>query len=131
MSFFLSAIFTKSIQYYMDKLKPVYNVRKRAESNHGLRLSEETKLKMRLAHLGKKKTRSEIEKSANTRRGRPMNALAKTYEGFVSPDGVVYRDVFNLSEFCRIHNLNCSHMNKVNSGKAKSCKGWTKYDGKK
>ncbi len=39
-------------QYYIDSLKPQYNIRKIAESNFGYRHSEESKKKMSLAHKG-------------------------------------------------------------------------------
>ena len=34
-------------QYYIDKLKPYFNVRGKAESNLGIKFSEETKMKMK------------------------------------------------------------------------------------
>lgn len=41
-------------QYWMDTLKPEYNIRPLAENNFGNKLSEETKRKISLKHLGKK-----------------------------------------------------------------------------
>ena len=40
-------------QYYMDLLQPEYNIAPRAGSNLGIRLTEETKAKMRESHTGK------------------------------------------------------------------------------
>lgn len=57
-----------------------------------------------------------------------VKANAKHYSGFVSPDGIVYRDIFNLCAFCREHNLNQRHMGAVNSGKEPHHKGWTKLE---
>lgn len=37
-------------QYWIDLLKPEYNIRKTAKSNLGVKWSEETRIKMKLAH---------------------------------------------------------------------------------
>ena len=44
----------KKEQYYLDCLKPYFNVRKIADSNRGIKRSDETKEKLRIANLGKK-----------------------------------------------------------------------------
>jgi len=49
---------------------------------------------------------------------------AKTYPGFISPNGVEYRNIFNLSEFCRRHGLTLQPMNLVANGKSKHHKNW-------
>lgn len=53
---------------------------------------------------------------------------AKSYQGFVAPDGTVYRDIYNLKAFCLEHDLSLSKMSLVNSGQRPSHKGWTRYD---
>ena len=53
-------------------------------------------------------------------------AKAKRYAGFVAPDGTEYRDVHNLSAFCREHGLLVSKMAQVAAGKRKQHKGWRK-----
>jgi group I intron endonuclease len=55
--------------------------------------------------------------------------VAKVYDGFISPNGVIYRNVKNLMAFCREHNLNSSSMSDVFYGKRgrKSHKGWRRY----
>ena len=52
--------------------------------------------------------------------------ISKHYEGFVSPDGEEYRDIFNLEQFCKEHDLFSSAMNRVYTGKAPHHKGWVK-----
>lgn len=52
---------------------------------------------------------------------------AKTYVGFVSPDGVIYKDVYNLCEFSRTHGLSQGAMSCVNRGIYTHHKGWKKY----
>lgn len=49
---------------------------------------------------------------------------AKRYQGFLSPDGKEYRDIYNLSNFCREHNLSHQKMSLVANGKILHYKGW-------
>lgn len=57
---------------------------------------------------------------------REKRNTAKKYAGFISPDGIVYRDVVNLNDFCKQHGLTPSAMSGVNSGTLLAHKGWTK-----
>lgn len=41
-------------QYYLDSLNPYFNIRKKADSNLGIKRTEETKQKIRAFNLGKK-----------------------------------------------------------------------------
>lgn len=52
-------------------------------------------------------------------------ARAKRYTGAVAPDGAVYRDIYNLSEFCRHHGLNISKMAAVMRGERNHHRGWS------
>ena len=52
-------------QYYIDILKPKFNLRKIANSNLGSKRSEETKLKMRISGIGKNKGRKHTEETKN------------------------------------------------------------------
>lgn len=70
----------------------------------------------------------EVRKKMGDRlRGKANDDLAKTYPGFVSPDGTIYKDVFNLHTFCQEHNLQISNMCEVASGKQYAHKGWRAY----
>lgn len=60
-------------------------------------------------------------------RGKHNDDLAKIYEGFISPNGVIYENVFNLHTFCQEHNLQISNMCEVASGKQYAHKGWRAY----
>jgi hypothetical protein len=51
----------------------------------------------------------------------------KTYPGFVSPDGTLYKDVYNLADFCKKHGLSKSKMCLVSQGKRTHHRGWTKH----
>jgi group I intron endonuclease len=49
-------------QYYLDSLNPQYNIRKIAENNSGLKVSEETKKKISMSHItSPRKTRTTEE----------------------------------------------------------------------
>jgi len=53
------------------------------------------------------------------------NAIAKTHDiKLESPDGTIYGPIFNLSDFCRTHNLLRATLNKVIVGKSKHCQDW-------
>ncbi len=49
-------------QYYIDNLKPAYNLRKLAHSNLGIQHSSETKIKIGTSRLGHKASLSTLEK---------------------------------------------------------------------
>lgn len=55
---------------------------------------------------------------------RRASSIAKTWPGFITPDGTVYRNIHNLSEFCREHDLILSHMSKVYHGRRNQHRGW-------
>lgn len=62
-------------QYWMDYYKSSddlfgYNIRLNAQNNKGLKHSDETKQKMRLAHLGKKQSLEHIKNAADSHRGK-------------------------------------------------------------
>lgn len=52
-------------------------------------------------------------------------AKAKCHGSFVSPDGIIHENVYNLAEFCRQHNLSSSKMILVKQGKRNHHRGWT------
>lgn len=61
-------------------------------------------------------------------RAKAIQRLAKTFDGFISPDGVAYKGIVNLKEFCQQHDLNPGAMHAVNNGKRKSHKGWKRIE---
>ena len=56
-------------QYYIDTLKPYFNIRKIADSNKGIKRSDETKERVRLTNLVKKLSDSTKQKMANRMKG--------------------------------------------------------------
>jgi group I intron endonuclease len=61
-------------QYWLDLLEPEYNISPKAGSTLGVTLSEETKAKLRFAHLGKTHTLETRLHMSETRRG-PNNPM--------------------------------------------------------
>ena len=59
-----------------------------------------------------------------TRLDRPY--APKTF-AFLSPDGLVYKDIERCDVFCKEHGLSRKNMSAVHTGKKKSHNGWTKY----
>lgn len=55
------------------------------------------------------------------------SAQAKTYPGFIAPDGTIYQDVKNLTRFAKEHGLLVSALCCVAQGKVASHKGWKRY----
>lgn len=86
----------------------------------GARLSDETKARISRAHKGKKSSPEQVRKIAE--------ANSKTYPGFISPDGVIYRNIKGLRPFCREHGLSEGTMNRVANGYRKHYKGWRRIE---
>ena len=113
----------------------------------GISPSEETRAKMRAAHIGQKHTeesraklraaftgRKHTKESRAKMRGRVVTeeTRAKLSESnartipvwFVSPEQTLY-EVTNVSQFARDSDLNQGHLNKVSLGHSPHHKGWT------
>jgi group I intron endonuclease len=104
--------------------------------------TEETKEKIRLSSLGRKpslETRKKLSisllgntngkhtkgiKKSKEQIENIRNKNSKFYTGFISPEGIEYKNIFNLSKFCREHNLHIASMHKVSTGKYNTYKGW-------
>lgn len=61
-----------------------------------------------------------------THRDNAVKAGAKHYI-FTSPEGEQVK-IYNLSDFCRDNDLDTGCMTRVNSGKRRVHKGWTRYE---
>jgi group I intron endonuclease len=92
-------------QQFLDQLHPKFNSSTVANGCSGVEYTEE--------------------------RGRKFAALtvrAKVWEGLISPEGVVYKDIKNLAKFCREHGISKSGIHLVAQGKADYWKGWRRLD---
>jgi group I intron endonuclease len=90
-------------------------------ANVGKKLSDETRYKISLSNRGRKHTEETRVKLSISNK----NSNAKQYIGLVSPTGLVYRNIFNMSEFCREHFLNRGNIGNVINGNIKHSKGWS------
>lgn len=94
-------------------------------------LSEETKIKLREANLGKKKSSETRQKMSKNMQGRQAwnKGLQGIYKSgkkvlIVSPEGEKYL-YERLKDGCQELGLTYTHMSSVNSGKKSNWKGWT------
>ncbi len=104
-------------------------MRKRiSKAKIGKKQSEETKKKRSksLQRAWNNYTNEQKENRINKTKEKVVSARAKLYEGFVSPSGEVYENVYNMAEFCRIHGLTHSSMIRLDKGFSKTHKGWKK-----
>lgn len=144
-------------QYWLDLLKPEYNIRIFATNNNGIKRTDEFKEKVRNNLLGRKHSeetkakisravsgsnndnygttasREQREKQSNLMKGNKYS-MTKTYPGLVSPDGKIFAPITNLASFCREHStdnykLDQSALTYVMRGKYNSHHGWRKYAG--
>jgi hypothetical protein len=135
-------------QQFIDEWKPEYNMSKEAKipTRVGYKHSLETIEKIRLSNKGKKRTDEFREKCSLAFTGRRYSDetkkkhadasrgkeyTAKLHIGLVSPDGIIYKDIFNMSKFCKEHDLSRSKISALELGRGRSHKhhGWTLYKG--
>lgn len=109
-------------QWWLDILETYkddkgYNARKDADSNLGLKWSESRRIKnSQIWTLSFRKEQG--QKSA------------KTYIGFISPEGQAIT-ITNLYQFCVDNNLTYCHMLELINGKRRIHKGWIYQSGRK
>lgn len=133
-------------QYWIENLKPNYNMTKGGEGVNGFKFSEEQKKyfsKIRKGKLFSEEHRKSLS-IANKGEKNPMygrSGILNPFYGkkhsqefidkkskeycFLSPFGEnIY--IKNLTKFCRENNLHTGNMNSLYYGKIKSYKGYTK-----
>lgn len=99
-------------QYFTLGADHCYNLTPTAGSQRGRQVTDEQRRKMSVFQKGRKKPASFVE------------AVSKTYAGFVGPDGTIYAPIVNLCAFCREHGLHDGHMQEVATGKRRTFNGW-------
>jgi len=132
-------------QSLIDALKPQYNLNPTAGSPLGRKLSsstkkkigdanrgnktnvgrihsEDSKIKMSLSKKGKKFSEQHKKRISDGKKGKYNPKII--YDGFISPEGIEHRDIFNLKKFCRDNNLTYQNMYQVSKGLKKSHRGW-------
>ena len=110
------------------------NLGESIRARNGTPEGKQTLERQRLSGWQRMNTPAAIAKRAAGHRGvspsrdlvqRRADSRSRTWTGFVSPNGIVYRDIHNLAAFCRDHDLIISHMHKVHCGKRNQHRGWT------
>lgn len=56
-----------------------------------------------------------------------VGAMGIEYPPVISPEGTIYNNITNVTEFSKLHSLEATHMCKLLKGKSKSHRGWTVY----
>lgn len=107
----------------------------RTSPRKGIKLSEETKEKLRVANTGKKYSDETKRKKSEAMKGKvyspesikksSLNRM-KTYE-LISPQGEL-NTISNLREFCKLNNLNYTNAHALATGRyyKETYKGWRK-----
>jgi len=99
--------------------------RKLSESGKGKIFSKERIRKMSEARKGFKFTKESRKKMSESHKGQlPSNT--KFWGDIKSPNGKIYRNIFNLNAFCREHNLHRICIMRVLKGERIQHKGWVK-----
>jgi group I intron endonuclease len=115
-------------RYYSLGKSACYNIAPIAGSTRGRETSAKARQNISAAQKRRYSSptaRAQLRKNATQGYITIAARRSKTYEGFISPDGIEYRDVTNLNDFCRQRGLSCGHMHNVSTGKRLSHKGWT------
>lgn len=129
-------------QQFIDQWNPEYNMSRNAEvpTKRGEHLSSEHKDAIRIGHLGLTHTKESKIKIGLSGLGRTYSPethalwskqrmghekCAKFHMGLISPTGEIFRNIFNMSKFCREHGLTKSRVSSLELGKQTQTKGWT------
>ena len=90
----------------------------------GKHLPDDVKEKLRLAHIGKKHSEEAKRKCAIASAKSRKNVKFHNIK-LLSPDGIIYENIYNLSKFGREHNLNAKHIWNITSRKTKFYREWS------
>lgn len=124
-------------QHWMNHFKSqgltLYNVMPYAGTNRGYKHTEKTRAKMSHSFKGRRWTQEQRDRYKKQRANyRPEKSIAAAkaraelgeWPPLLAPSGNVVR-ITNISEFCRQHGLDPSHLVKVLHGKRRIHKGYT------
>ncbi len=128
-----NALYTK--EKYIEMLKAIINRNNRSLKDIAIELN--VKLEV-LKHISSLSAHSWLEeeypeeyKKLRSLKGKKDNSaksLGIKYPSIICPEGIVHSNIHNLTEFCRIHNLQPQNMHKVLTKTRPSHKGWKLYN---
>lgn len=120
-------------KYYGDRC---YNIRKVAETNKGVIVRQETRTKISntmksIMYKGSpaavrhsNNMRGKVFNDHEQRKERARKIKMHVWSGFVSPDGVIYKNIEDLALFATQHNLNAQSLRRLGRGERNTYKGW-------
>lgn len=122
--------FETPIEREKNRQAAIAGQQRRKENGYILIQSEDAKRKLSEAAKERYANGFKIELKPLTEQHREAisNAQSKVWKGFISPDGIVYRDVVNLVAFCKQYSLDNAAMQRVANGKSKTHKGWKRIE---
>ena len=91
---------------------------------YGKTHSEEALEKMGAARRGKKQSEEWKQKISLSLLGKSAKLIDLIENPLISPTGEIYKEIFNLLQFCKKNNLNYGNMQTVIKGTRKQTKGW-------
>ena len=89
-------------QYYLDSLTPYFNIRKTADSNKGIKRTEETKRKLRAFNLGKKMSDETKAKMALRMKGNKITkgmSAKNSKKVICKKTGVVFNKIQDAADY--------------------------------
>lgn len=129
-------------QYYIDTLRPHYNLCQKADSTLGIKKTKEAAKKSAIWHTGRKRSEETKQRMRESRKGfKPseehkkniglscMGNVGHSHRAFIvtSPDGTIYNEK-GIRPFCKKHVLNQGGFNQMILGKVPHYKGWKVSD---
>jgi group I intron endonuclease len=106
----------------------VLNICRTAGNTLGRKHTEESKKNISVGRKGIKPVRDVGEYSkAQSLAQKASHAKRYGLYSFISPDGDVFENIFDINLFARNHNLSAANLRVVFQGKRSHHKGWKKY----
>ena len=65
------------------------------------------------------------KKKVRHHKGWTLKGLDRPTFGFISPNGLIYRNILHLKNFCKQQKLPYKGMSRLHRGNIKTCKGWS------
>jgi group I intron endonuclease len=113
------------VQSEGERKKRSLSLKKYYDQNEKPPMTEEAKQHLRKINSGKGNPNYGLKRSKETIAKLSQSLSKRVWTGLVSPDGIEYRNIKNLSRFAREHDLNTFAVYQLASGRIKHHKRWT------